>query len=324
MVLDSKIQLNSKLYQECELCPRLCRVDRTRGHRGICGATDLPRVSRSALHHWEEPPISGTAGSGTIFFSGCTLRCVFCQNYEISRGEAGLEVSISRLAQMMLELQEQGAHNINLVTPMHYAPSIALALNMAKDAGLHIPIVCNTGGFERPEIIEAFAPYIDIWLADFKYSSSELAQSFSYAREYPENCRKSLQVMLDAVDSKGGRLLDAEGIMQRGVIVRHLVLPSHTSDSIHILDELWDIAQNKIDLSIMNQYTPNAQCLKRNDELSRVLTEGEYNKVLTYAQDLGFERIWWQENGTQSESFIPAFDYTGVRGPEIPAQHDEI
>ncbi len=317
MILQSDLKLNKELYQACELCPRLCHVDRTSGQRGICRASDTLRVSRSALHFWEEPPISGTAGSGTIFFSGCTLCCVFCQNYEISRGEAGLEVSVERLAQMMLELQEQGAHNINLVTPMHYAPSIVEALDLARSKGLNLPIVCNTGGFERPETIEAIAPYIDIWLTDFKYADSRLAKSLSAAVVYPDTCAKSLEVMVASLRKRGGRSVGDDGIMRRGIIVRHLVLPSHTSDSCNVLDTIWDIAQNDVDVSIMNQYTPNAQCLKRNDALSRTLTEDEYDKVLQYAQDIGFERIWWQEDGTQSESFIPAFDYTGVEGPEI-------
>ncbi len=317
MILQSDLKLNKELYQACELCPRLCHVDRTSGQRGICRASDTLRVSRSALHFWEEPPISGTAGSGTIFFSGCTLCCVFCQNYEISRGEAGLEVSVERLAQMMLELQEQGAHNINLVTPMHYAPSIVEALHLARLNGLNLPIVCNTGGFERPETIEAIAPYIDIWLTDFKYADSRLAKSLSAAEVYPDTCAKSLEVMVTNLRGRGGRSVGDDGIMQRGIIVRHLVLPSHTSDSCNVLDTIWDIAQNDVDVSIMNQYTPNAQCLKRNDALSRTLSEDEYDRVLQYAQDIGFERIWWQEDGTQSESFIPAFDYTGVEGPEI-------
>ncbi len=317
MLLESHIQLNTELYQACELCPRQCRVDRTAGQRGICRASDTPRVSRSALHFWEEPPISGTAGSGTIFFSGCTLCCVFCQNYEISRGEAGLEVSSGRLAKMMLELQDQGAHNINLVTPMHYAPTIIEALKRAKGEGLTLPIVCNTGGYERPEVIESIAPYIDIWLTDFKYASSGLARQLSNAGDYPQMCRESLGVMVEDLRRRKGRMIDENGLMKQGIIVRHLVLPSHTSDSCAVLDAVWDIAQNDVDISIMNQYTPNAQCLKRNDALSRTLNQEEYNKVLTYAQDIGFERIWWQEEGTQSESFIPAFDYTGVLGPEI-------
>ncbi len=317
MISDSNIQLNTELYLACELCPRQCRVDRKAGQRGICRASDSPRVSRSALHFWEEPPISGTAGSGTIFFSGCTLCCVFCQNYEISRGEAGLEVSRERLAQMMLELQDQGAHNINLVTPMHYAPTIIEALDLAKQAGLVLPIVCNTGGYERPEVVKAMAPYIDIWLTDFKYADSNLAKALSHAEDYPRTCAESLSVMVDDLRLRGGRIMDEDGLMKQGIIVRHLVLPSHTSDSRAVLDAVWDIGQNDVDVSIMNQYTPNAQCLEREDALSRTLQPGEYDKVLTYAQDIGFERIWWQEEGTQSESFIPAFDYTGVVGPEI-------
>ena len=274
-------------------------------------------MARSALHLWEEPPISGEAGSGAIFFSGCPLRCVFCQNHEISSGGFGLPVSTARLAEMMLELKEQGALNINLVTPLHFAPHVREAALMAREAGLDLPIVCNTSGYERPEVVRALADVIDVWLTDFKYASAPLAGTLSAAPDYPEVAAASLAVMVEALRAAGGRLLSADGSMRRGIIVRHLVLPGHADDSCAVLDRVWDIAGNDVDLSVMNQYTPNEACRRAGGDLSHGISEEEYEIVLCHADDLGFERIWWQEGGTVTESFVPAFDATGVEGPEL-------
>ena len=275
------------------------------------------RVARSALHLWEEPPISGVAGSGAIFFSGCPLRCVFCQNHEISSGGFGLPVSTARLAEMMLELKDQGALNINLVTPLHFAPHVREAVLMAREAGLDLPIVCNTSGYERPEVVRALADVIDVWLTDFKYASAALAGALSAAPDYPEVAAASLAVMVEALRAAGGRLLSADGSMRRGIIVRHLVLPGHADDSCAVLDRVWEIAGNDADLSVMNQYTPNEACRRAGGDLSHGISEEEYEIVLCHADDLGFERIWWQEGGTVTESFVPAFDATGVEGPEL-------
>jgi putative pyruvate formate lyase activating enzyme len=284
---------------------------------GFCGATATLRVARSALHYWEEPPISGEAGSGAIFFTGCPLRCVFCQNHEISQEGFGLAVSTSRLARMMLELQGQGALNINLVTPMHYAPHVREAVRLARDAGLTLPIVCNTSGYETTEVVDEMGDVIDVWLTDYKYASGELAGRLSKAPDYPEVAHGALARMLASLRTKGGRLLGEDGRMLRGIVVRHLVLPGHADDSKAVLDRVWGLCGNEVDLSVMNQYTPNRQCREAGGALARAVTDDEYEEVLDHADDLGFERMWWQQGGTVSESFVPAFDATGVRGPEL-------
>ena len=311
--------LGRTAYDRCELCPRRCGAARSAGRRGMCGMTSELTVARSALHFWEEPPISGEAGSGAIFFSGCPLRCVFCQNHEISSGGFGLPVSSARLAEMMLELQAQGALNVNLVTPLHFAPHVREAVLLARGAGLALPVVCNTSGYELPEVVSALADVVDVWLTDFKYASPALAEELSRAGDYPEVAAASLAVMVDAVRAAGGRACAPDGALRRGVLVRHLVLPEHADDSCAALDLVWEICGNDADLSVMNQYTPNEACRRAGGALARGVTEEEYELVLCHADDLGFERIWWQEGGTVSESFVPAFDATGVAGPELGA-----
>ena len=312
-----KLNLDHSAYAACELCPRRCGVARSQGRRGVCGATDELHLARSALHFWEEPPVSGERGSGAIFFSGCPLRCVFCQNHQISHEGIGQAVSASRLARMMLELQEQGALNINLVTPGHFAPHVVEAVRKARGAGLVVPVVCNTSGYERRELVEALAEVVDVWLTDFKYASGELAGRLSGAPDYPQVAEEALGAMLDAVRSAGGMCLDEDGTMLRGIIVRHLVLPGQVNDSLDVLDRVWQLCGNEVDLSVMNQYTPNERCLRAGGDLARALTDEEYETVLDYADALGFERMWWQQGGTVSESFVPAFDATGVEGPEL-------
>ncbi len=304
-------------FASCELCPRRCGVDRASGKRGVCGVPAELRLARVALHFWEEPPISGEKGSGAVFFSGCPLRCVFCQNHEISSEGFGRDVSVSRLAAAMLELQAQGAHNINLVTALHYAPKVREALLAAKDAGLDLPVVCNTSGYELPRAIEYMADVVDVWLPDFKYADPKLAAALSGAPDYPQVAAAALEAMVAAVDARGGRLMGDDGLMKRGIIVRHLVLPTHADDSCAVLDRVWDIAGNRVDLSVMNQYTPNAECRRRGGALAQTLDDLEYEVVLCHADDLGFEHLWWQEGGTVSESFVPAFDATGVCGDEL-------
>lgn len=312
-------ELGHEAYGRCELCPRRCGAARLEGIPGMCGMTSTLMVARSALHFWEEPPISGEAGSGAVFFSGCPLRCVFCQNHEISSGGFGLPVTAPRLAEMMLELQAQGALNVNLVTPLHFAPHVREAVLLARGAGLEVPVVCNTSGYELPEVVPALADVVDVWLTDFKYASPALAAELSRARDYPSLAAASLAVMVDAVRAAGGRACAPDGAMRRGVVVRHLVLPEHVDDSCAVLDRVWDIAGNDVDLSVMNQYTPNEACRRAGGALARGVTDEEYELVLCHADDLGFERIWWQEGGTVSESFVPAFDATGVEGPELGA-----
>ena len=309
--------LTQDAYEACRLCPRRCGARRAAGVPGRCGMSSELRVARSALHLWEEPPISGEAGSGAIFFSGCPLRCVFCQNHEISSEGFGLPVTTARLAEMMLELQGQGALNINLVTPLHFAPHVRDAVGMAREAGLALPIVCNTSGYELAEVVRSLADVVDVWLTDFKYADGALAGTLSAAPDYPEVAAEALAAMVDSVRAAGGRSLGEDGSMRRGVIVRHLVLPGHADDSCAVLDRVWEIAGNEADLSVMNQYTPNEACRRAGGALSHGVSEEEYEIVLCHADDLGFERIWWQEGGTVSESFVPAFDATGVVGPEL-------
>lgn len=304
-------------YDRCELCPRRCHAARAKGRPGVCGASSQLRVARCALHFWEEPPISGEVGSGAIFFTGCPLGCTFCQNHDISQGGFGLPVTTGRLAQMMLELQDKGALNVNLVTPLHFAPQVREAVLRARAAGLSIPTVCNTSGYERADLVEAMSDVIDVWLTDYKYASPLLAASLSKAPDYPQVAHAALDQMLAGLRSAGGRLLGEDGRMLRGIVVRHLVLPGHADDSLRVLDDVWDLCGNEVDLSVMNQYTPNAECLARGGDLARAVTDEEYELVLDHADDLGFDRMWWQQGGTVSESFVPAFDATGVEGPEL-------
>ena len=311
------MDLSFSAYERCELCPRRCGVDRAAGDVGVCGETGQLMVARCALHFWEEPPISGDAGSGTIFFSGCPLRCAYCQNHEISHEGAGLPVSPSRLARMMLEQQDRGALNINLVTPLHFAPHIVDAVFCAREAGLSLPVVCNTSGYERAEMVDALAGVVDVWLTDFKYADPDLAALFSAARDYPDVAASALVRMLENLRERGGCRIGDDGRMLRGIIVRHLVLPGYADDSCSVLDRVWELCGNEVDVSVMNQYTPNAVCRAKGGELARTVSPEEYELVLDHADELGFARMWWQESGTVSESFVPPFDNSGVLGPEL-------
>ena len=295
----------------CELCPRRCGANRAAGARGVCGADDSLKIARAALHYWEEPPISGERGSGTIFFSACPLKCVYCQNHEISTGGFGIEVAPSRLVEIMLELQEQGAHNINLVTATHYAHLLPDAIGEARRRGLSIPIVYNTSGYEREEAVAELAELVDVWLVDYKYADADLGRALSHVVDYPETAARALSRMCAAVAARGGELVDADGMMQRGVIVRHLVLPGHADDSCRVLDRIWGVAGD-VPISVMNQYTPNERMRASGGELSRAVTEDEYEFVLDHADDVGFTQMFWQEGGAVDESFTPAFDTTGV------------
>lgn len=294
--------------EKCVLCPRLCNVDRAAGQKGFCGGGNLIRVARAALHYWEEPCISGESGSGTVFFSGCTMRCVFCQNKEISRGEAGKEITVERLAEIYLELAAKGANNINLVTPMHYAPQITVALDIARSRGLTLPVVWNTGGWERRESVAKVRDYADIWLTDFKYFDSALGESLSKAPDYFSVAAAALEQM---VEQTGEPVFDENGIMRRGVIVRHLMLPGHLDDTKNVLRFLYENYGDGIWISIMNQYTPMCGD-PRFPELSRTVSDDEYAEAIDFACDLGIENAFVQEGGTVGESFIPPFDLSGV------------
>ena len=261
----------------------------------------------------------GRAACGTL---SPALRCVFCQNHDISQEGSGRDVPVGRVAQMMLELEAQGAININLVTPLHFAPQVRQAVLLSREAGMTLPVVCNTSGYETPEVVRAMGDVVDVWLTDFKFSSGDLACRLMQARDYPEVAEDALVEMLSSVREGGGRLLGADGRMLRGVIVRHLVMPGHADDSLRVLDRVWALCHNEVDISVMNQYTPNRRCLRAGGDLARAVTGEEYERVLDHADALGFERMWWQQGGTVSESFVPAFDATGVEGPVLSSAKD--
>lgn len=292
----------------CLLCPRKCGVNRIKGELGFCKGGLLPKVARAALHFWEEPCISGEEGSGTVFFSGCTMRCGFCQNKAISRGKAGKEITPERLSEIFLELMGKGANNINLVTPMHYAIPIMKAVSLAREKGLNIPIVWNTGGWELKESVMAVKNYADIWLTDFKYYSDCLAHALSGTEDYFSIASTALAQM---VTQTGTPIFNEHGMMTKGVIVRHLILPGHVDDSKLVLKYLYETYGDKIWVSIMNQFTPLSP-IKGYPELSRTVSDEEYGEVIDYAYALGMENAFIQEGGTVGESFIPEFDLTGV------------
>ncbi|MBQ8304906.1 MAG: radical SAM protein [Blautia sp.] len=270
---------------------------------------DVVYAARAALHMWEEPCISGSRGSGTVFFSGCTLRCVYCQNHEIAEGRAGLPVTVRRLSEIFLMLQEKGAANISLVTASHFVPQILEALADAKKDGLHLPVVYNSGGYESPDTLRALNGVVDIYLPDLKYMDPDLAEAFSHARDYPEAAREAIREM---VAQTGPCVFDEAGYAVRGTIVRHLILPGHTKDSMRILSYLHETYGDEIYISLMNQYTPVIR-QERYPELNRRLTKREYQKVLSHALSIGITNGFFQEGTTAEESFIPAFDYEGVR-----------
>ena len=292
----------------CRLCPRQCKAKREQGIKGVCGTADELLVARAALHMWEEPCISGTKGSGTVFFSGCPLRCVFCQNREISDGSAGKAIEEKRLTEIFLELQQKGAANINLVTAGHYADRVARALREAKQRGLTIPVVWNSGGYELLETLSIVADLVDVWLPDFKFFSTETAMRFAKAPDYPDIAKKAIAFM---VEKAGPPVFDEEGYMKRGVIVRHLVLPGHRKESEDIIRYLYETYGDSIYLSIMNQYTPPPKPLP-DRELNRKLTRYEYDKTVAFAMELGVTNAYIQEGETAEESFIPPFTGEGV------------
>lgn len=295
----------------CTLCPRNCKVDRKNGEKGVCGQTEELKVARAALHFWEEPCISGETGSGTVFFSGCSLHCVFCQNEPIANGTVGKLITVERLAQIFLELQQQGANNINLVTPGHYIPQIKEALLLAKAQGLTLPVVYNTSSYESVEALKRLEGLVDIYLPDFKYMSSELSAKYSHAADYADVAKAAIAEM---VRQTGNPVFDAageEGLIKRGTIVRHLTLPGCMDDSKVILQYLHETYGDRIYISIMNQFTPLANVADY-PELNRKITEEEYDELIDYAIDLGVEQGFIQEGETAEESFIPDFGCQGV------------
>lgn len=311
----------------CDLCPRACGANRAAGVPGVCGASDTLVVARAALHRWEEPPISGTHGSGTVFFSYCPLRCVYCQNEVIAAGEAGVEISVDRLAEIFGELRDKGALNLNMVTPTHYAVQIRAALDKARAKGVDLPVVWNTSGYETVPAIRANAGHVNVYLADFKYASSELAARYSKAPDYPSVALAALGEMVRQVGDPQFDEYEGDERMTSGVIVRHLMLPGALEDSKRVVRTVWERFGASVMLSIMNQYTPvladaaatgdafAACALERCPELAGRVTDDDYEELLDFADSLGIDQYFWQEGGAAEESFIPAFDLEGVLHP---------
>ncbi|MDE7446245.1 MAG: radical SAM protein [Lachnospiraceae bacterium] len=291
----------------CALCPRECMAERENGQKGYCLSDDRIFVARADLHMWEEPCISGKQGSGTVFFSGCNLRCVYCQNYEIAAGQRGRQVSIKELSEIFLELQKKGAANINLVTPDHYVLQAAEAVMEARKEGLAIPVVYNGSGYEKRDVIKRLSGIIDIFLTDFKYMDELLAEKYSKAPDYPVVAKSALDEM---VKITGESVFDENGMMQKGTIVRHLLLPGHKKNAKDVLRYVYETYGDKVYISLMNQYTPFER-LKGNPaykELCRKVTKREYETVVDYAINLGVTNAFIQEGDTARESFIPEFD----------------
>lgn len=307
-MMQKKTDEIEKYMKDCTLCPRNCHADRMAGRTGYCGMTDKIYAARAALHMWEEPCISGCKGSGAVFFTGCGLRCCFCQNCEIAIGKDGCEIDVKRLAEIFLELQDKGAANINLVTGAHYVPQITAALDIAGEQGMGLPVVYNSSGYEKVETLKLLEGYVDVYLPDYKYADPLLAQQFSHAADYPEIVGNALAEM---VRQTGPVVFDEEGYIKKGTIVRHLILPGHTRNSIQVLKYLQRAFGTQIYISIMNQYTPLPQVADI-EALNRTVTPEEYDRVLRFAERIGIERGFRQEGTAASESFIPEFDERGL------------
>lgn len=292
----------------CTICPRNCGADRNGGKTGFCSSTNELIISRAALHHWEEPCISGAEGSGTVFFSGCTLKCVFCQNHEIALGQKGKKVSPERLSEIFLELESQKANNINLVTASHHIPEICTAIKTARNSGLKIPIVYNTSGYEKPSSLKMLEGLVDVYLPDFKYFFKETSLKYSKAPDYPE---RAMEALAEMFRQQPEIRFDDRGIIKNGVIVRHMVLPEHVYEAKRIIEYLHKTYSDRIFLSIMSQYTP-VRSFPDFPELNRKLKKSEYEKVVDYAISIGVENAFIQEGDAASESFIPEFNGEGV------------
>lgn len=299
---------NMNKYENCLLCPRKCGINRSTGQTGVCGVSSEIKVARAALHYWEEPCISGKRGSGAVFFSGCSLHCVFCQNREISDGKEGKVISKERLSDIFMELADKGANNINLVTPGQYIPDIVWAVNDAKSRGMKLPIIYNTSGYENVTELKLLEGIVDVYLPDFKYMDSTLSARYSRAKDYPSVAKQALSEMVrqqpDVV------IDDATGLIQNGVIVRQLLLPGHVNDAKAVLKYLYDTYHDHVYISMMSQFTPIA--LKDYPEINRTVTRREYERLVDYALEIGITNAFIQEGDVAKDSFIPAFDCEGV------------
>lgn len=322
--------MNYDMMHACRLCPRECGADRAGGQRGFCGAGDRIMVARAALHFWEEPCISGQRGSGAVFFTGCSLGCVYCQNYEISGTGAklfGLEVSEAELAGIFLRLQGEGAENINLVTACHFVPQVAEALRRAKAAGLVIPVIYNSGGYEKAETLRLLEGLVDVYLPDFKYMDADLAARLSRAPDYPDRAKEAIAEMVrqtgDAVFGPG---YGAGPMIRRGVIVRHLLLPGHVRNAKAVVQYLHDTYGDRIWLSLMSQYTPVApeRAAQADPGLRRRVTKREYERLVDFALQTGVKNGFIQEGKSARESFIPSFRGEGVRAAQTDRGAREV
>lgn len=299
---------NMNKYENCLLCPRKCGINRGIGQTGVCGVSSEIKVARVALHYWEEPCISGKRGSGAVFFSGCSLHCVFCQNRAISDGKEGKVISKERLSDIFIELADKGANNINLVTPGQYIPDIVWAVNDAKSRGMKLPIIYNTSGYENVTELKLLEGIVDVYLPDFKYMDNMLSARYSRAKDYPSVAKQALSEMVrqqpDVV------IDDATGLIQKGVIVRQLLLPGHVNDAKAVLKYLYDTYHDHVYISMMSQFTPIA--LKDYPEINRTVTRREYERLVDYAIKIGITNAFIQEGDVAKDSFIPAFDCEGV------------
>lgn len=291
-------------YRFCNLCPRKCGVDRTQDKRGRCHAGMVPRVAHTMLHAWEEPCLSGTKGSGTVFFSGCSLGCIYCQNKEISDKYCGAECDEDALAELFLSLEEKGAHNVNLVTGAHHIPHIKEAVFKARNRGLSVPVIYNTSGYELPESLDMLAGTVDVYLTDFRYHNPKTAALYSSAPDYPDIAKSALDVMVKQI---GAPAFDRDGLMKKGVIVRLLLLPGHLIEAKQILKDVFGTHGDSVYISLMSQYTPRAGIAERFPQLSRTVSPYEYASLIAYARKLGVINAFTQEGSSASESFIPPF-----------------
>ena len=299
---------NMNKYENCLLCPRKCGINRSTGQTGVCGVSSEIKMARAALHYWEEPCISGKRGSGAVFFSGCSLHCVFCQNREISDGKEGKVISKERLSDIFMELADKGANNINLVTPGQYIPDIVWAVNDAKSRGMKLPIIYNTSGYENVTELKLLEGIVDVYLPDFKYMDSTLSARYSRAKDYPSVAKQALSEM---VRQQPDVVIDnATGLIQKGVIVRQLLLPGHVNDAKAVLKYLYDTYHDHVYISMMSQFTPIA--LKDYPEINRTVTRREYERLVDYALEIGITNAFIQEGDVAKDSFIPAFDCEGV------------
>mgnify|MGYP001851275691 FL=1 len=299
-----------KELEKCEICPHKCKVNRIKGQIGRCKATDKIKIALYSVHKYEEPCISGEKGSGTIFFSNCNLNCIYCQNYEISQLGKGKEISIERLAEIMLELQEKDVENINLVTPTSYTVQIIEAIKIAKSNGLHIPIIYNTNGYENIETIKKLEGYIDVYLPDLKYYYNKIGKRYSKIDNYFEITTKAILEMYNQVE---GTLLDERGIIKKGLMIRHLVLPNNIENSKKILKWIKENVNDDVYINVMAQYFPTYKA-KEDEKLNRKLTQNEFKEIEDFVYELDIKNGYMQELGEHEEEYVPKWDVNVVNG----------